>query len=793
MKKTMAICFLALLISSSLYASDNLEAREKKHGLKYSSFLSERESKKLILNKNEALISGRGTTWNAYPLYGGEMTSIANDPNNPQIVYVGTRDAGVFRTTDGGASWLPARDGLTFYPIRSLGIDPDNSAILYAGTDYDGVWKSTDSGATWFKSSTGLDESMIIFNIIVDPQNPNTLYAGLAGGVAFVIGNIYKSTDGALNWKTSDSGLPSYDEHKNAIFSLAIDPDNSGVLYAGTNYDGAYMSTDTAKTWSAINDSLPYMSYPDWRESVCALAIDTHNSNRLSAIFSGIEGGYYIFNDSNHWVKTSQGYSGLGQMISDLSFHSTDSMIIYSAGGLPGFSKSIDAGANWEGKQAGIDLIAINPACPDTIYGTVSHSLSVDGGVYKSIDQGENWNESSNGITSKAIRSVAIDRQNIANLYAGDGNGQFYRSDNGGTIWYNEDFDGGEITDIEIDPANSANIYLADFTGLYKSNDTGKTFTDIDEVMNPFCIDVNPSAPNLLYVGGGNGIYKTTDGGTTWVEKNEGLPGDTIFGLRNILSIAIDPNDTSVIWTGTDGLGGILKTTDGGEHWVGKGLTEELSVNCIATNPDNSNEILVGTDGYYGSIIYKSINGGDTWVKKDSLIPSVFEIKYDPRDPQFVYAATEGYGVCRSTDGGETWYNYSDGIFYPLVYSLDIAQGDSALLIAGSYGSGLYYIHPELSGIEEQKIKDKSSFLQKSSLLLSGKQNLIQFNLPKAGIVSLKLYDIMGRQVTEILNEHRPAGRNEATWSTEKIPSGIYFYNLEVEGARESSKVTFIK
>jgi len=313
-------------------------------------------------------------------------------------------------------------------------------------------------------------------------------------------------------------------------------------------------------------------------------------------------------------------------------------------------------------------------------------------------------------------------------------------------------------------------------------------------VENPECIAINPLFSNTIYVGCsfGYGIYKTTNGGASWVQKNDSLPGDTIFGADPILSIAIDPNDTSIIWAGTQYGGGILKSTNGGDYWVSKGLTDENFVHSIAINPDNSNEILVGA-GFYDGNIYKSTNGGENWVKKDSAIAFVFDIKYDPRDPQFVYAATEGYGVLRSTDGGETWHNYSNGIFYPVLYSLDIAQGDSVLLIAGSYSSGLYYIHPELSGINEQKGENELSFFQKSSFELSGTSTLIHFNLPKAGMVSLNLYDIMGRQVAEILNGQRPSGRNEVTWNTEKIPAGIYFYNLELDGINESSKVTFIK
>jgi len=795
MRNTLIVFVLILLNTTTLLASGN--SATEKYGPNKSSILLDKESNNLTLKKNDVSSSIRGTIWDSYPLYGGEMTSIAINPNNPQIVYVGTRDAGVYKTKDGGSSWSTSRIGLTFYPIRSLAIDPDNSGILYAGTDYNGIWKSIDSGATWFKSSNGLYEGLIIFNVIIDQQNPDILYAGLGGGIGLAVGNIYKSTDGGTNWVLSDDGLtPHSESYKNAIISLAIDPNNSSILYAGTNFDGAFMSSDTGKTWNAINDSLPVLS-GDYYQTVNGLAAHPNNSGRVCAI---IQGRYYIYNGS-YWQLKCGDFINKSIECAYLYFYPTDTSIIYSSGNR--FSKSIDSGENWENYLgwggntdcSNVPDIAFNSLTSDTIFAATDISGEFDGGVFKSTDQGENWNENSDGITATVISCVAIDPQNINRIYAGEGNGHFYRTEDGGTNWYHEYLNADEFTDIKIDPANSANIYLASLTGLYKSPDYGDNFDIISEVEHPQCIAINPLLTNTIYVGSSlHGIYKTTNGGTTWEQKNNGLPELMAGMFMPIISIAIDPNDTSVVWAGTE-QEGILKSLNGGNEWINKGLNNENYVNCITINPNNSNEILVGTGyiGYANGSIYKSINGGESWVKKDSLIAFVYDIKYDPRDPQFVYAATEGYGVLRSTNGGETWHDYSNGIFYPVLYSLDISQNDSVLLIAGTYGSGLYYIHPELSGIEEQKVEDKPTFFRESSLEISGTFNLIQFNLPKAGIISLKLYDIMGREVTEILNEHRPAGRNEISWNTEKIPAGIYFYHLEFEGTTESSKTAFIK
>jgi len=257
-------------------------------------------------------------TWSSYPIYGGEMTSIAMDPVISQTVYVGTRDAGVFKTTDGGASWQPARQGLTVLPIRSLAIDPQHPQILYAGTDFDGVWKSTDGGDSWFRASAGLDMSLIVPQIIVDPLNSQTLYVGMAGGPGLTGGHIFKSMDGGVTWVQKDSGITvSYPPYVNGIRALAIDPAHPLTLYAGTTYAGAFRSQDGGATWTAINDGVPLRSPGSTSYvSVQALALDPHHANRPSAAFSSgyLEGGYYIFDGNTTGSRSAPTAAALADL-----------------------------------------------------------------------------------------------------------------------------------------------------------------------------------------------------------------------------------------------------------------------------------------------------------------------------------------------------------------------------------------------------------------------------------------------------------------------------------------------
>jgi len=609
---------------------------------------------------------------------------------------VGTRDAGVFKTIDGGGSWHPARSGLTFYPIRSMVVDPQNPNVVYAGTDYDGIWKSTDGGETWFQSSSGLYKGLIVFDIEIDPQDTDTLYAGLGGGAGLVIGNVYKSKDGGATWAIKDAGIPRSSEtstYTNGIFTLAIDPDDPSLLYAGTNFEGAFRSTNGGDAWTAITEGLPYLAYPDWFHSVNDLAVDPHHSNRIGAIAGS---KYYVFDEVAGWQQVSNETLGTA---SKLYYHPVDPLVLYSPGGLAGFSKSTDGGVNWEGFKPGIFDIAFHTSFPNTLYGAHDGNFNEIGGVYRSQDQGETWSEAYQGVMAQAVQSVAIDPQDSDRIYAGTGNGHFFRTQDGGVTWergfyesYEPLYNFGAIKDLAVDPLDSQKIYLAGFSGFFTSTNHGAVFEEIDQVVSPSCIAVAEHTSTVVYVGANRGIYHSTDGGSTWDQVTETLP---VFGSSTcpILSIAVDPNDPDTVWAGMQFGGGIARSTDGGDRWQVMGLTETNFVEAIAINPDNSDEILAG-GGFWDGSIFKSTDGGSTWQEKTSDIAFVQDIVYDPRNPRWVYAATEGYGVLRSFDGGESWHDFSAGIFYPLLYSLATTKDGSPRLVVGSYGSGLYWIDP---------------------------------------------------------------------------------------------------
>jgi photosystem II stability/assembly factor-like uncharacterized protein len=305
---------------------------------------------------------------------------------------------------------------------------------------------------------------------------------------------------------------------------------------------------------------------------------------------------------------------------------------------------------------------------------------------------------------------VAIDPQDPSNLYAGRSQGYsgVWRSTDRGVTW-NFTATDGTVTDLAVDPLNSQKIYAAAMY-LLVSNDQGVSFQNaLDDYYDPgaTCLAIAPGASNPVYAGGWDGVYKTTDGGLTWVPKHSGFPTTSGGDPAKVMSLAVDPNNASIVWAGTE-TEGVVKSTNGGDAWQVKGFRDMPDVDAVAVKPGNSNIILVGTGDYRGSggrigEIYKSTDGGQTWQPKYRGKSTITDFAYDPRNPNWVYAGTGylpnyggegGEGVLRSLDGGEHWSSYSTGFFNQVVFSLAISAEDPPLLLAGTMGSGLYGTQP---------------------------------------------------------------------------------------------------
>jgi photosystem II stability/assembly factor-like uncharacterized protein len=559
------------------------------------------------------------------------ITSLAIDPQNPTTLYAGNAlsGGGVFKTTDGGASWNAVNLGLPAGGVTALAINPQNSGTIYTSIGFapntGGVFKSTDGGASWTAVKSGLDgDSYAISTLAIDPQNPDTIYAsGYDTG-------LYQTTNGGANWTAAGYGLTTgYVRKADTVIALAIDPRNSNTIYAGTSA-GAFQSSDGGISWSAVKSRL--ISDSNGPLVISALAIDPQNPDTVYAIETH-SGLFKIADAGTSWTAVySEPTTPRGLNVLRVDPQNPGTMY---AGTAAGVLKTTDAGASWTAVNAGlpnddnghltISALAIDPQTPSTIYAVYVATSAYEGGfccgggVFKSADGGANWtrlNTPGGGDNFSDLTSgLAIDPQNPSTVYVGNGYGVIKTTDGGATWrWVNSGLpvprnfilpnQNVAVTTLAIDPRNPGTVYAGAFlysvpgSAVFKTTNGGElkisgswSGAGLTGFYYAEILAIDSQNPSTIYaraVYGSSGLlFKTTTGGASWSAVNSGLP-------NLVTALAIDPQNSSMVYAGTGS--GVFRSTDSGTNWVAvnSGLTT-LSVTTLAMDPQSPGTVYAGT------------------------------------------------------------------------------------------------------------------------------------------------------------------------------------------------------
>jgi photosystem II stability/assembly factor-like uncharacterized protein len=389
------------------------------------------------------------------------VSSLAIDPTTRDAIYAGTYiaglalGAGVFKSTDGGASWNAANTGLMTTDIRALTIDPLSATTVYAG-GVGGLYKSNNNGENW----TRLLELQIpapsfppgippppfgagpgsVQSVVIDFLNPNTVYTATQriGGCAFSDQLLFKTTDGGAHWDNRVSP-----DRSGCVLSglLVMDPTDPNTLYVDESDPidaGGWLlkTTDGGSTWNTIWD---------WRRglefALNALVIDPTNSATLYAgsddeYFSapGVGGLFKSIDGGVNWSKTSLGDTA----VSALAMDPTNSNTLYAATenfyskpkGFRGLFKSTDSGVTWVAINTGLEVVlasrfrltwlVIDPTDSNIIY-----AATAGGGIFRTSDGGVTWSPFNDGLGNLDVRVLAFAKGDAKTLYAGTSGGVF--------------------------------------------------------------------------------------------------------------------------------------------------------------------------------------------------------------------------------------------------------------------------------------------------------------------------------------------------------------------------------
>ena len=677
-----------------------------------------------------------GTTYE--PIFDGQgsysIGCVTLDPNNPSVVWVGTGENnnqrsvaygdGLYKSEDGGKSWKHM--GLKESEhVGKIIVDPRNSDVVYVaaigplwseGGDR-GLYKTTDGGATWeqvLKDENGeslLDEHTGVTDLIMDPRNPDVLYAAayqrrrhvftyVGGGPG---STLYKSTDGGATWKKSTKGFPGGDLGR---IGLAISPADPQVLYA--------------------------------------------------IVEAGKGGGFFKSTDRGaSWVKQS-GHSTSGNYYMEIYCHPTNPDIIYSMDTWN--MVSYDGGKSFqqlgeEYKHVDNHIIWIDPNDTDYLL------AGCDGGIYESFDHAKTWDYKGNLPVTQFYKVVTDNAEPFYNIYGGTQDnfsmGGPSRTRNGHGIansdWYVTQL--GDGFESAIDPEDPNIVYAQyQYGGLTRFDKRSGEMTGIqpqpreDEDAYRWNWDAPLMAsvhvPKRIYFAA-NKLFRSDDRGNTWevlggdltaqIDRNT-LPVmgrvQSIDAVRKnlstspfgtIIAFSESPKNKDLLYVGTDD-GLVQITEDGGKSWTKissfPGVPDMTYVNTLLASQHDENVVYACFNnhkrGDFQPYVYKSSDKGRTWKNISSNLPergSAYAIAEDHEVADLLFVGTE-FSCFFTRDGGGYWKKLSSGLPTIAVRDIDIQKRENDLVL-GTFGRGFYVMddYSPLRYLTENDLKDDARIL----------------------------------------------------------------------------------
>jgi photosystem II stability/assembly factor-like uncharacterized protein len=587
--------------------------------------------------------------WEPLGPEGGSVRSLAFDSKNPDRIFLGTSAGRLYLSSDGGASWsrwahlgAPAE-----MVLDHVVIDPSNSRNMYIAAwnaqapNSDGdLFRSQDGGKRWEVAPDLHGKS--IRALVMAASDPRTLVAGGLDGV-------FRTSDGGETWQRIS---PEHHAEIQNVESVAIDPANPDIIYAGT-WHLPWKTEDGGKTWHSIKKGVIDDS------DVFSIVVDAQNpANLYISACSGI----YRSDSAGELFRKIQGIPYSARRTRVLKIDPSDRNVVY-AGTTEGLWKTTDGGATWKrmtGANVVVNDVMIDPRHPARLL------LATDrGGVLASDDGGVTFAASNRGFTHRQVAALVVDQTDSHVVYA------------------------GLLNDKE-------------FGGVFVSRDRGQTWSQLSDGLDGRDVFVlRQAADNSLLAGTDHGIFLLPAGGSRWIPRNganvdktapaksaaarSGLLNTRILDLQvashkwfavTSSELLVSP-DSGLTWSrlAVPGLTGPLSlavadrmvvaastntlaiSADGGETWLPTThLQTDFSVNGVFVD-SGGNIWLAAQDG-----LFRSSDAGESWKKMNGLrLANVVSIEFDGAPERILVTGAASSSVYESLDHGRTWAPINSG------------------------------------------------------------------------------------------------------------------------------------
>jgi photosystem II stability/assembly factor-like uncharacterized protein len=702
----------------------------------------------------------------------GRIIDLAVNPKDRSNYYVAVACGGVWKTINAGTTWDPVFENQQSFSIGCVAMDPENPHVVWVGTGEnnsqrsvsygDGIYRSEDGGKSW--KNMGLKKSEHIGKIVIDPTSTNRIYVAVQGPLWAPGGDrgLYKSNDGGRTWKQI-----LFISQNTGVTDVVMDPRNPNVLYAAsyqrrrhvwTLINGGpeaniYKTTDGGDSWDTLRSGLPSVD-----KGRIGLAISPVNPDIIYATIEAAEGqgGFYCStNRGASWEKRNDYVSGAAQYYQEVVCDPKDALRVYIMDTI--LMVSDDGGRTFRplgNRHRHVDDHAMWIDPQNTNY----YLVGGDGGLYESFDRGATWRYKENLPVTQFYRVSVDNTEPFYYVYGGTqdnnslgGPSRTLKSDgimNEDWFWTN----GGDGFKSQVDPEDPNIVYAqAQYGDIVRFDRKSGERIPIQPMPakdeEPFRwnwdspLIISPHSHTRLYFAA-NKIFRSNDRGNSWkvvspdlsrqIDRNTLPVMDKVWGVDavaknastslfgNIVALCESPLKEGVLYAGTDD-GLIQATEDGGVNWTKiesvNGVPEKTYVSCLTPSQHNAGTIYAAFDNHkmadFKPYVFKSVDNGKSWNSISGNLPengAVYTVAEDFNNPDLLFAGTE-FGLYFTVDGGKKWIQLKSGL--PSISIRDIAiQKRECDLVLATFGRSFYVLddYSPLRNIS-QELLDKEAFI----------------------------------------------------------------------------------
>ncbi len=568
----------------------------------------------VVLAMSLSVIARAADSWKALGPFGGSAALVQSDPNSGRVLLAGTSNALLFRSLDGGDSWTALR----FPPQRratlhALAIHPRIRNLWMAGVSPEtpgesGMWISGDGGSTWLPVPVFANTS--VWAIAVFRGNGEITAAGADTGV-------FPSRDGGVAWHRIS---PVENRELQPVVSVAFDPKNARILYAGTPHL-PWKTVDEGRTWTSIHNGMIDDS------DVFSILVDR---NRPQRIFAGACSGVYrSFNGGTSWGKLPEAKEASFRTYTLVQDPQRENVLF--AGTTHGMIRSTDGGGNWERiAHYATRSIAFDLSRLGRIF-----IATDDAGILRSEDHGRTWGQLKNGFSNLRLGPLALGGDGALLLHD-PADGAAFRLAEDSVRWTKVRppalpalAGGARLTGLLVSAWDSKGAVAAAGPYLYSQRDASRGWRMLQF---PYPIrSVVALDPSWVAAVAGSAVYLSTDG-EHWqggraleaeVHDVVAMPGKLVAATAAGLRVSIDR----------------------GESWrrIG-GPLEESTIQAICRHPERSSVLFAA---HYGEVL-SSVDGGVSWKRispADWPVDSVRQLMVIPKAPDRLFVLTAYQGV----------------------------------------------------------------------------------------------------------------------------------------------------